>query len=243
MINIAVCDDDRIMATNIENLLLEEIEANHVRAEVEVYFDGRKLLKDIENGIPYDLLYLDIEMEDLNGIILAHMLRENGKNVMIIYVSGYEKYLKKLFEVNTFRFLDKPIERQKFKQYFREAIRDISKGNVYFSYRFNRNEYKLPLHSIVYFESNRRCIHAYLTDGLNVTFYGKLNEVEEKLSESAVSFLRIHQSYLVNFEYIEEYGSLGMKMMDGKILQVSEERQKYVRKRYGELKGKGLFGD
>lgn len=243
MINIAVCDDDKTAAACIESMLLNEIQEKCVNAEVEVYYDGQKLICDIENGILYDLLYLDIEMEELDGISLAHILRKNKKNIIIIYVSGYEKYLKELFEVNTFRFLNKPIEINKFKQYFDEAICHIMNGNVFFTCRFNRNEYKLPLRDIMYFESNRRCIYVWLVDGTSIIFYGKLNEVENRLAESVVPFLRIHQSYLVNFECIQEYGPIGIKMMNGKILQISEDRQKSVNKRYGELKGKRIFGD
>lgn len=68
-------------------------------------------------------------------------------------------------------------------------------------------------------------------------FYGKMNDLEKKLSESSNRFIRIHQSYLVNFDYIRSMNFTSITMHDGKILQISEERQKNVRIQFCAMAG------
>lgn len=99
MINIAICDDDKVILSEIKNLLLNIAEKNFIKIDVNTYYDGSSLEKDINKGEVFDLLYLDIEMSQ-NGILTAKRLRERGYDVLIIYISSYEKYFRELFEVN-----------------------------------------------------------------------------------------------------------------------------------------------
>lgn len=97
------------------------------------------------------------------------------------------------------------------------------------------------LKDILYFESSRRLIKI---KGKNESgkFYGKLNMVEKNLENGKIPFLRIHQSYLVNFRFIKEISFYKVVLFDGTELQISEERQKNVREKYNILM-KGEFFD
>ena len=130
MINIAICDDDKVILSEIKNLLLNIAEKNFIKIDVNTYYDGSSLEKDINKGEVFDLLYLDIEMSQ-NGILTAKRLRERGYDVLIIYISSYEKYFRELFEVNTFRFLGKPIDKQKCQKYLLEAVELINRNKKY----------------------------------------------------------------------------------------------------------------
>lgn len=77
MINIAICDDDKVILSEIKNLLLNIAEKNFIKIDVNTYYDGSSLEKDINKGEVFDLLYLDIEMSQ-NGILTAKRLRERG---------------------------------------------------------------------------------------------------------------------------------------------------------------------
>ena len=83
MINIAICDDDKVILSEIKNLLLNIAEKNFIKIDVNTYYDGSSLEKDINKGEVFDLLYLDIEMSQ-NGILTAKRLRERGYDVLII---------------------------------------------------------------------------------------------------------------------------------------------------------------
>ena len=182
-------------------------------------------------------------MEQLDGLSLAREFRKDHPNAVLIYISNHESYLKELFEVDTFRFLSKPINTEKFEAYFRNAVEKIQlqQEEIFFSYSYDRQFFKVLLSDIVYFESQKRSIRLYKKDGTEGSFYGKLNEVEKQLKEAAVPFLRIHQSYLVNYNYIKQFGNTELELSNGKQLPISEDRRKTAEQKYGELLRKELF--
>lgn len=240
MIRIAICDDDLIIASSIENLLLKISEENHIKINIEVFSDGSELWKAVVAGYDFDLLYLDIEMERLNGIDVAKRIREKNFDVFFIYISSYDNYFRKLLDVEPFRFLDKPIDEELFKQYFKMACERILTKDTYFEYCFNKITHKVCVKDIMYFESVGRTIVVKHKDGIG-KFYGKLNQIEKEMMQNETAFLRIHQSYLINYHYITEMSFSKVTMIDGTVLRVSEDRQKMVRKLYNELLGGEYF--
>lgn len=234
MINIAVCDDDITTTTYIEELISNISNTNNIHVSCDVFFDGTTLLKHISQNIYYDLIYLDIEMKHVNGIDAATQLRNMNIPSLIIYVSGYEQYLKKLFNTEPFRYLQKPIDKDTFNEFFLAAYKRLSEKSEYFTYNYNKSITKIPLNEITYFESQYRVVRIHTAPTQSNTifdakFYGKINDIEKELSTSNHHFIRIHQSFLVNFDYIRSINFTSVTMTDGTILQISEERQKKVR--------------
>ena len=87
MIRIAVCDDDKNAVMTIEEMLLELSAKGNSKVRIETYSDGAFLLNDIRRGGEFDLLYLDIEMEQLDGLSLAREFRKDHPNAVLIYIS------------------------------------------------------------------------------------------------------------------------------------------------------------
>lgn len=244
MINIAVCDDDLVFASKVETILYDIAKQKLIDIAVEVFSDGSELWKHISSGETFELLYLDIEMMKLNGIDLAKKVRENDTNVIIIYISNYENYFIELFEVEPFRFIKKPVDEKIFIGYFNKAYERILQNEAYFEYKFNKiphKTHKILTKNIMYFESCGRLI---LIRNKNESgkFYGKLNAVEKQLQNGKIPFLRIHQSYLVNYRFVREISFAKVVLTNNTELQISEDRQKEIRAKYNELLG-GEFLD
>ena len=207
---------------------------------IEVFSDGSELWDDIAFGKnKYELLYLDIEMVRINGIEVARKIRENDADAILIYISAYDNYFIELFEVEPFRFIKKPVDDYIFEVYFNKAYERILNDETYFEYRFNKADYKIPINNISYFESSGRLINIIHMDGKD-KFYGKLNYVEKQLGDSKIPFLRIHQSYLVNYRFICKISFSHVTLRDGTVLQISEDRQKKIREQYNK-RGNGDF--
>lgn len=102
MVRIAVCDDDMRFTAELEEMVRREADDSGISVETEAYSDGGTLVADIEKGYRYDLVFLDIEMERVDGISAARQIRRIDRSALLIYVSGYEQYLKELFEVEPF---------------------------------------------------------------------------------------------------------------------------------------------
>lgn len=246
MLRIAICDDDSDFANNVENLVINESLRLGIRSETDVFSDGQSLLNAIHNGERYSLIFFDIEMKSLDGITTARYVRKTDRSVLFIYISGYEQYLKELFEVEPFRFLSKPLQEKQFSRYFEDACQRIRETtDTYFHYTFNRELRKIAVKDIVYFESCNRIIYVFLENNTTEHFYGKLKDIEKELSNSRLYFFRIHQSYLVNYNYIKTMNFSEVTICYGdneKKLKISGDRQKIIRQQLCELtSGKALI--
>lgn len=243
MINIAICDDDRALTGVVEQLLRGIASEQGIDIGCEVFFDGSALIGAVmEQRMCFDLIYLDIEMEDLDGISTAQTLRDMELPALIVYMSGHEEYLKKLFCTEPFRFLPKPVDEKEFHEVFLAACRRIRKRAGYFSFSYKKASHRIPLDRISCFESNGRIISIHMsgkererTGSLQDRFYGTINDVEKQISALNGRFLRIHQSFLVNFDYIKTLSATEVEMLDGRKIQVSEDRRKNVRARFSAL--------
>ena len=178
----------------------------------------------------------------MDGISAARQIRRIDRSALLIYVSGYEQYLKELFEVEPFRFLSKPVDGAKFRKYFRDACARIGETEAYYRFSFNKEIRKVAVRDVVYFESRNRVVHIFMADGSEERFYGRLNAVEKELSEGRQEFLRIHQSFLVNYGYIEKMNFSVVTVIFGNgkrtALKISEDREKAVRSRLCGMAGR-----
>ena len=237
---IAICDDDISFTSKLEDIISRECAKNGKKTEIDVFFDGETLVKSIENGHRYSMIFLDIEMKRMNGIAAARRIRQLDRYTLIIYISSYDDYLKELFEVEPFRFISKPIQLEQLQRYCAEAIKKIEGLNNLFVYNYNKEEYSVPIKEIVYFESNKRLIDIHMNDGTVRSFYGKLNNIEKEIQKMNKHFIRIHQSFLVNYSYIKSmtYSEVALEYNDEEyVLRISEDRRSTVRQKVCEIAG------
>ena len=120
---IAICDDDISFTSKLEDIISREFAKNGKKTEIDVFFDGETLVKSIESGHRYSMIFLDIEMKKMNGITAARRIRQLDRYTLIIYISSCDDYLKELFEVEPFRFVSKPIQLEQLQRYCAEAIK------------------------------------------------------------------------------------------------------------------------
>lgn len=241
MVTVAICDDEYSITSEIEELLFQIAKERCIKLDIEVYTDGSELEKDIKKGEEFDLIFLDIEMQQ-DGISTAKKIRCKGIDSLIIYISNYEKYLKELFEVDTFRFLSKPIDREKLRDYFFIALDKIQKDKAYFVYQHFRETRREKVKDILYFESYKRKIMIHRKDGEVLEFYGKLNDVERKISFENSVFLRTHQSFLVNSIYVCGWKNKWLELEGGIRIPISEEHQKNIREKYSDYIRRDIIG-
>lgn len=237
MIKIAVCDDEYIITNQIEELIYNIANRKRIPVDIDVFYSGEGLEKSILTGEKYDLIYLDIQMDGTDGISAAKYIRKMDENAILIFVSGFDKYMMELFRLDVFSFIKKPIDNNDFDNIFLEANRKICSKNFYYIFHYRNAEYKIPCKDIFYFESRGRQINVHTKSGEVEVFNGKLSEVECDLRDSKIPFLRIHQSFLVNYHLIKSRSKTEITLITGKKLPISEERQKEFSREYGRLLG------
>lgn len=231
MLSVAICDDDIQTTGELESLIRKIAKQNFVDVETEVFWNGESLVDTIINESHFDIIYLDIEMDKEDGISAAKRIRMYDKNVLIIYVTSHEKHMKESFSVRPFQFLVKPVSEKQMEACFKAALDDINDTDFYFRYSYKRVNYKIPVKNILYFESNRRKVFIVTEKG-TYEVYGKLNDIEKSLKRCKISFLRVHQSFLVNYKYVDGLAYDFVLMNNGKKISISEDRRKMISEQY-----------
>lgn len=233
MIQIAICDDDMTTTSQIEEYIRQIETEQHIQVQSRIFFDGKSFMQSVESGEVYDLIYLDVEMPLMKGLDVAKKLREMEISSLIIYISNYETYCESMIETEPFRFLRKPInDVDLFRKYFMSAYKKLENRNEYYTYSYKKIHHEININDIMYFESNNRkiCIHTNGNQENNI-FYGQLDKVEKELESKSCTFIRIHQSYLVNSTYINTVQHDAVILENKDELPISEKRQKEIQRK------------
>ena len=231
MIRIAICDDE----ANTRAYLSSLIEAQSCPCEIVEYASAGDCLGDAQE---IDLLFLDIALAPYsglpNGMDLARKIRERavGTQPVLIFVTGYERYVFDAFDVGAFQYLLKPVDEAKFVQVFTRAVEQIGSvrekpGRVLMLRRASTSK-AVPLDSICYVESSNHKVELHLKEGV-FACYAKIGDLELELQDQ---FFRIHKGYLVNLAYVEGYSKSELTLTNGEKLLISKYKYRDFVKAY-----------
>lgn len=228
MLRIAICDDDETLCASLEQMLLEYGKQHLLTIETEVFYSGEAMLQPLKRKEQYDIVLLDIELYQINGIEVGAYIRNelNNQKLQIIYVSGKEQYAMQLFPNRPFDFLVKPVTYAQIAACMDQYRSIYDAQPQYYQFMAEKREYKVAASEILYFESIGRMLCVHLTDGER-ELYGKLDSIAQEAF--AADFLRIHKSFLVNPTYVVCYYADEVRMSDGAKLPISRSHQKQVK--------------
>lgn len=225
MLKIAICEDEKAFADSLEKSIQKWAVQRAVNVKIEKFDNGLPLLYCIDESGMFDVIFMDVEMEKMNGLKTAAKIREKDYITTLIFISQYEDYYKEAYSVHPFHFLSKPILQSKLDEVM-DAYKQMKMQDVdTFTYCINRAYYTIPLSDILYFNSERRYVSIICKDGVK-GFYGKLSDVEKQMEEKGCKFVRIHQSFLVNVKYIREYRYGDLVMANGANLTISRDNRR-----------------
>ena len=233
MLKIAICDDEPAAAKKLEEILRFYGQQKEILMEMYFFQQGKYLLEDFqEYGILYDLIFLDIEMEEMDGLEIAHKIRKENQEVLIIFVTSHTHYAIDSFEVRPFRFLVKPLEEEKVRDCLWKAYEILLREQIYFEFRYFKSYYRISMGEILYFESRKRKIYIHRKDGEIQEFYEKMDILEKELEQIKAVFWRIHKSFLVNSRHVTKKSFDYLELSNGERLSISEDRRKEFHAEY-----------
>ncbi|MCR1898494.1 LytTR family DNA-binding domain-containing protein [Irregularibacter muris] len=240
MFQIAICDDEQLICSQIEDIILDYQKLINEKIEIEIFYSGEELYRYMEKGHYFDLIFLDIELKEINGVKVGRKIREemDDQTVQIVYVSGRDSYYRDLFEVRPMHFLSKPIDRDKVIKDIELAMKLTDKLDGTFNYKKGHIYYKIPFKNIIYFESLGREIKMVSTQGEEL-FYGKLKDVYHEVAKH--HFLYIHKSYIVNYAHVTIFKYDEVTMSNTICLPISQSRRTAIRELQLEFEKSGLY--
>lgn len=227
MYNIGICDDGVNICTSIENMLIQNAQEKNIQIDINIWYTGEGLKDYLATGSHLDILFLDIELFKMTGIEVGSYIRNQLDNMgmQIVYISGKASYAQQLFKTQPLDFLVKPILRQQINDVMDMAVRIIKKRNERFEFHQGKDYYYVPMGDIVYLESEGRKVKV-ATLKTTFEYYGRLKDAAKQLTED---FIMIHQSYIINKEYVFRYAYEMVELVDGTILTISLANRKLVR--------------
>ena len=234
---IAVCDDNPKE--------LERIKGCFCRIQgydlVCSYFDSTSTVMEIlktENS-PYDLYILDIEMPGMNGLKLAKSIREKDSRALFVFLTSYTRYMKDVFDVVTFDFIEKPISDEKLLQILERAATYLNITSQHFSFGYRASRYILKYDRILYIEKKGRqaLIHTFEdVYKTNMT----LEEIWKQLNPK--SFVHIHSSYIINLYNLDRKDNEIAIMRNGEKLHITKGYRRELAMRHYEFVQGGMCG-
>ncbi|MCI8484257.1 MAG: response regulator transcription factor [Lachnospiraceae bacterium] len=227
---IAVCDDEKVMRDTIA----QRIQRFYPSYQIVKYERGEQLLEDPEEN---DLIFLDIQMEGMDGIETAKQLRKHNSQAVLVFLTAWEEYVFQAFDVDAFHYLVKPLKKEKFYQVLEAAVNRV-KENILFQgkgeekrsivIKTGGTSRKIIVDEIIYVEVRNRKLTLYTWKD-KIEFYGKLSELERKLGED---FIRPHRSYLIHFRYVQKYCAAEITLEDGTVILLAKQRYGEFVKQY-----------
>ena len=214
MLKIALCDDELSVLNEIGVLLDEYRVEKNQEIEYTAFNSPLELLADIEKGISFDILFLDVIMPGANGIRTAEEIRQYDKKMKIIFLTSSSEFAVQSYMVNAFFYQIKPLWKDGFFRIMDSVILECEKEEQYsLILRCKSGITRIDLEKLQYCEVMGRVLLFHLSDGTVLEKNGRLDELCEQLSQYG-NFFRPHRSFLINMKYIQNISSKKIIMTD-----------------------------
>ena len=232
MIKAAVCDDSELDRTMLEDIVSRLMSDRGLTYDIVTYVSGKELVSGYKNH-PYDIIFLDILMEDIDGIETGRLIREMDDKVEIVYCTSSRDFAIAAYDVHAMGYLLKPYETEKIGAVIDYYVqKHPQKNHNYIEVKSRRKSLIIPYKDIIHMESDNKVVYIYTTTHGAVKVYNKLDTFENELSDER--FLRCHQSYLVNMQYVAGIVDSDFIMLDDQMIPIRKSGRKLIVKKYEE---------
>ena len=241
MYRIGICDDDKELCSGLEEQIYFIASELSIKADVAVWYSGESVLNDLHKGAQLDLIFLDIELVQADGLLVGKFIRNEMEDIHthIVYISSKQTYAMQLFKIQPLDFLVKPISSEQIKEVLIRSIRQKQSLKSYFEYQKGGAIFRIPTKDIAYFTSMDKKIRLTTGNG-EEEFYGKLKNIMEELP---ADFMMIHKSYIINQLYVCEYSYDYVKMFNGTVLSISKPYRKEIREKIKRYRRAEIYGE
>ena len=213
-LRIAIVDDRNDDRDHLENMIRRFFSLqNGDRIEIETFSSAEDFLPSFSTG-RYCMAFLDIVMNEMNGIELAKKLRESDAHLLIVFQTTSREYAFDAFPVHPFDYLMKPCTEEDLDGVLNEALRVLRAGDPEIRVNSARDTYTVPLRMIIAAVSSGHNVQLYLTDRQNLICSETFKNIRTKL-ESDPRFLEINRGILINMDQVLTPAGDGMKMKNG----------------------------
>ena len=222
MIKFAICDDEPAMARELAGYLARYLEEHEVTAySVSNFSSGRALLEAADG---FDVIFLDIQMEEPDGMETARLLRRQGDHSLLIFVTVLMELVFDAFQVEAYDYLTKPLDAARFARTMDRVLQTLEQRTAAsIVIQQGSGCEVVPLSDVVYCEVLGRKVYLHKADGTITGYYDRLEQLERRVDGR---FFRCHRSYLVNLDYVRGCQTGQVLLSQGERIPVSRLRER-----------------
>ena len=222
MIKIAICDDSDTDANQLKSVCASCALPDTL--EFYVYPSGQNLLAELTLR-HFDIIFLDIDMPESNGIEIGKAIRQEKEHAIIIFCTSYPQYAIEAYDCEAFHYVVKPCTRDKIQNILVRAINKLRLTRKYHSVKVQNKILKLSISEIYYVEYCQKHIIYHLADR-TIETTGRFSDINNELKK--YGFYQIHQGYIVNFEKVRDFKGYTAVLEDGRDVLISVRKKSEV---------------
>ena len=197
---ILICDDDVIIQQELTKYLSEYFHRHNLRLpDICRFHTGHDLLMDSGNK---DIVFLDVEMPGLSGISVGTSLKKSNPNAIIFIVTSYSEYLDDAMRFHVFRYLSKPIDKQRLFRNLKDALSLYHSLHIRIPVETRQGIYSIPAANIVCVEADQRKVIIHTT----TDHFLSVHTIQYWIQTLTMNcFIQTHRSYIVNMAHITHF--------------------------------------
>ncbi len=232
MLSIAICDDSEIDREIIKGMLVTYFKGI-TKYRISMFENGQALLDSIQAEVKFDLVFLDIIMHEKNGVQIAQEIRDNNRKNDIIFVTSSPDFAIDSYDVVAFGYILKPVSAERFgkvmDRYMKKRHEKTESQDRYLCFKKSGKVENINYDDIKYIESRNTALIIHSKQDKEHILYGKLSDLENQIDDER--FIRSHQSFLVNMNYIVA-AKEAFVLDDGTEIPVRQKNKKQIRDQY-----------
>lgn len=196
---ILICDDEFQYINDLQLHIQEYMKNHFIQYDIDTYSSPKEIL---ETNKIYDLVFLDIQMPEINGLEIAHELKRRNSKVVIFFVTAYNKYQDDAMDLQIFRFFQKPFDVNRLYSSLDKAMEYID-GSYIDVFIQNKTEHtRILVDDIIYIKRDNRKNYLFTKDN---TYIVRESTMEWNNRLPTTFFYLVHKSFLVNLHYVTKY--------------------------------------
>lgn len=233
MIKVAICEDSKMDREVLQRIVEYLMQERGLGFQIEIYEDGESLLEGYSNH-PVDLIFLDVMMKELDGIEVGRKIREIDQTVEIVYCTSSKDFAIVAYEIHALGYLLKPYEPGRIGAVLDYYVqKHPQKNQKFIEVKSHRKSVIIPFKDILFMESDNKVVYIHTTTQGDIKVYNRLDVLEGDIRDER--FLRCHQSYLVNLQYVAGLVDSDFIMIDDSMIPIRKSGRKLIVKKYEEF--------
>lgn len=197
---ILICDDDKLILRQLYQYLTEYFSRNHLPSpQITAYTRGEALLADTGEA---DLVFLDVEMSGISGISTGKALKAKHPKVIIFIVTSFAEYLDEAMRFQVFRYLSKPIDKQRLFRNLKDALQLYHTSTAKVAIETKDGIHTVDAADIILIETQNRKVLVHTT----ADTYESIQPMRAWTEALSVPcFFQPHKSFLVNLGHVTDF--------------------------------------